>query len=153
MTTTMTTMITCRLHWLKLVSHPCYFVYYAWFMMFWHYRVITYVILWFKLGEDSLICETLTLICLWALFWELALLYRGSLPPSAVLRARILSWPWKNVIRTYKCDSIHKMAYRPTIFEFALLGMAILPSNFGLENLLDSTKACCRLRRCSLRSR
>ena len=32
-----------------------------------------------------------------------------------------------------------EIAYRPTIFEFVLLGMAILPSNFGLGNLLDST--------------
>ena len=31
------------------------------------------------------------------------------------------------------------MAYRPTIFEFALLVMAILPSNFGLGNSLDFT--------------
>ena len=39
-----------------------------------------------------------------------------------------------------KFDSMREMAHRVSIFEFALLGMAILPFNFGLGNLLDSTE-------------
>ena len=34
---------------LRLVSYPCHFVCYVWYMIFWHYRVIIYMILWYVL--------------------------------------------------------------------------------------------------------
>ena len=45
-------------------SYQCYFVCHEWFMMFWHYRVIIYIILWWVLVY-VLICTSLCtiLIC------------------------------------------------------------------------------------------
>ena len=64
---------TDNIDWL-VSSYQCYFVCHEWFMIFWHYRVIIYIILWWVLVY-VLIC---TRLCTILICKDPCLIFRNS---------------------------------------------------------------------------